>query len=365
LIHQLCISFRRNRLRLLQPLRVNEVRREYEARCRRNLMEPWPLIRSIMLAPGRPCCIDAKSAIWYGIIMPFRFNDPPPEPLHITSGATRPASHHLVVCADEFGRSRGICEAILDLLDMGRLSAVAVCPGGPAWADFGPDLARWRGQAGIGLLLEPLSRPGLRSMQEVWIREIALQIAAFSEVTGFTPDFIGSHREWHSRPWYGHALLMALDRLALRGLQLKGIWLRDPGEGLGPILRRGRGKWPAMAASAMATGFRASARRRGYETNRGYAGFVQDAREYPVSHDFERYCQYSGPAPLVVCRPAYDEDELARIAPHIDSHADRRVRETMYLSSTRFTDLLELLAIRLSPAPREASGLMPRPGSDG
>jgi len=318
-----------------------------------------------MLAPGRPCCIDAKSAIWYGIIMPFRFTDPPPEPLHITSGATRPASHHLVVCADEFGRSRGICEAILDLLDMGRLSAVAVCPGGPAWADFGPDLARWRGQAGIGLLLEPLSRPGLRSMQEVWIREIALQIAAFSEVTGFTPDFIGSHREWHSRPWYGHALLMALDRLALRGLQLKGIWLRDPGEGLGPILRRGRGKWPAMAASAMATGFRASARRRGYETNRGYAGFVQDAREYPVSHDFERYCQYSGPAPLVVCRPAYDEDELARIAPHIDSHADRRVRETMYLSSTRFTDLLELLAIRLSPAPREASGLMPRPGSDG
>lgn len=296
--------------------------------------------------------------------MPFRSTAPSPDLSRVASDEAGPVCRHLVVCADEFGRSRGICEAILDLLDMDRLSAVAVCPGGPAWRDFGPDLAQWRGRAGIGLLLEPLSRPGLRNMQEAWIREIALQIAAFSEVTGFTPDFIGSHREWHSRPWYRRALFQALDRLAMRGLRLEDVWLRDPGEGLASILRRGRGKWPAMAASAMATGFRASARNRGYRTNRGYAGFVQDAREYPVSHDFERYCQYPGPAPLVVCRPAYDEDELARLDSRAASDADRRVRETMYLSSTRFTDLLELLSIRLSPIPREASGLMPRPESD-
>ncbi|MGY6569976.1 MAG: ChbG/HpnK family deacetylase [Salinarimonas sp.] len=297
--------------------------------------------------------------------MPFRLAASSPDPSRVAPDETGSVCRHLVVCADEFGRSRGICEAVLDLLDMGRVSAVASCPTGSAWRDFARDLARWRGRAGIGLMLQPLPRAQFRGIQEAWIREIALQIAAFSEVTGFMPEFIGSHQEWHSRPWYRLALFQALDRLAMRGLELKGIWLRDPGEGMARMLRRGRGKWPAMAASALATGFRASAGCRGYGTNHGYAGFVQDAQEYPVSHDFERYCQYPGRAPLVVCRPAYDEEELAQLDSRAASDADRRVRETMYLSSTRFTDLLELLSIRLSPIPREASGLMPGPEADG
>jgi predicted glycoside hydrolase/deacetylase ChbG (UPF0249 family) len=364
-------------LRLTTPLKslcINALRREYEQAYRRKLTLPFPLPRSgidtSLILPG----IDLHSAIWYRIMMSFRSIDPPLDRTDFASGEAPASCQHLVVCADEFGRSRGICEAILDLLDMGRLSAVAACPGGSAWRDFGPDLARWRGRAGIGLMLEPLSRPRLRpdlraglfGMKELWSRDIALQIAAFCEGTGFTPEFIGSHHEWHSRPWYRRALFLALERLAISGLQIEDIWLRDPGEGLGSILRRGRGKWPAMAASTMAKGFGGAARSRGFATNRGYAGFVHDARDYPVSHDFERYCQYLGRAPLVVCRPAYDEDELALIDPHIASYADRRVRETMYLSSTRFTDLLELLAIRLSPKPRPASGagLMPRRESD-
>lgn len=272
---------------------------------------------------------------------------------------SHPQGCDLVLCADEFGCSRGACEAILDLLDMQRLSAVAVCPNGPAWRDFGPVLARRHGEVGIGLLL---TGAGARAGREAREREIALQIASFCEVTGFTPDFIGSRNEWHSRPWYRRALFHTLERLAGRGMEMRGLWLRDPTESVATILRRGRGKWPAMAASTMARGFAGMAQGRGYAVNRGYAGFVQQPRDYPVSHDVERYCQYPGKAPLVICRPAYDEDELAGLDPQRAHLADRRVRETMYLSSTRFTDLLELLGIRLVPRPASSAfTARPRP----
>lgn len=258
----------------------------------------------------------------------------------------------LIICAHEFGLSAGICHAILDLIDMRRISAVAVLANGSAWHAHGASLMAQHEAAGIGLMLEPGTARGslaavsylLRTPRAELARDIARQIAAFHDVAGTTPDFITGRFGFHSWPMGRGALF-----LALKHLGLSNAWLCDPSERAGAIMRRGRGKWQARSATLLATGFRRQASRHGYPVNRGYSGFVQSTGTYPVRHDFERFCQYLGPAPVVACRPGYPDEALASD----DPLADRRMRELMYLSSTRFADMLELLTLRLVRDPRE------------
>lgn len=260
----------------------------------------------------------------------------------------------LIICAHEFGLRAGICHAILDLIDMRRVSAVAVLSGGGEWRVQGPALMAQRDAVGIGLMLEPgcartpLAAASylLRTPRAELARDFAHQIAAFHDVAGTAPDFITSRFGFHSWPIGRGALFLALERL-----QITDLWLCDPSERTGAIMRRGRAKWQATGASALAAGFRHQASRRGYLVNRGFSGFVQNTGTYPVWHDFERFCQYPGPAPMVICRPAYPEEALT----HDDRLTERQMRELMYLSSTRFADLLELLSIRLVRGPCEIS----------
>jgi predicted glycoside hydrolase/deacetylase ChbG (UPF0249 family) len=259
----------------------------------------------------------------------------------------------LIICAQEFGLSAGIGHAILDLIDMHRVSAVAVLANGPAWRAQGRALMAQHEIVGIGLMLEPGSARSplaaasylLRTPRAELARDFARQIAAFHDVAGTAPDFITSRFWFHSWPMARGALFLALERL-----QISGLWLCDPSERAGAIMRRGRAKGQAGAAWALAAGFRHQASRGGYPVNRGYSGFVQNAKSYPVWHDFERFSQYLGPAPMVTCRPGYPDDAHAPD----DPLADRRMRELMYLSSTRFADMLELLKLRLVRDPREA-----------
>jgi predicted glycoside hydrolase/deacetylase ChbG (UPF0249 family) len=260
--------------------------------------------------------------------------------------------NRLIICAHEFGLSAGICHAILDLIDMRRVSAVAVLANGAEWRAQGPALMAQRDAVGIGLMMEPGSARSpiaaasylLRTPRAELARDFARQIGAFHDVAGRAPDFITSRFGFHSWPSGRGALFLALERL-----QITGLWLCDPAERTGAIIRRGRAKWQASGASALATGFRRQASRRGYPVNRGFSGFVQNIRTYPVRHDFERFCQYPGAMPMVTCRPGYPDDAHA----HDDPLADRRMRELMYLSSTRFADMLELLKLRLVRDPRE------------
>ncbi|MCC5978630.1 MAG: ChbG/HpnK family deacetylase [Salinarimonas sp.] len=263
------------------------------------------------------------------------------------------SARKLIVCAQEFGLSSGTSHAALDLVSMSRVSAVAVLARGAAWTSEGPALMALRKETGIGLMLEPGDgrNPGaaiawlLRTPRSEIARDFARQVAAFHDVAGIAPDFITSRFGFHSWPMCRAALFLMLERL-----QLNDLWLCNPAERLRPVMRRSRARWQALGAAAMAMGFGTMATQHGYCVNHGYAGFVQDAKTYPVWHDFERFCQYAGPAPMVFCRPAYADDMLERSDPIVD----RRMRELMYLSSTRFADMLELLAIRLVRDPRES-----------
>jgi chitin disaccharide deacetylase len=257
----------------------------------------------------------------------------------------------VVLCADEFGLTEGVSYGILDLVGMQRISAVSVLSNGAAWGRVGPELARCRQNIGIGLHLDIVTRIGRSHTQTA--TEIARQIALFCDVTGFTPDFISGRGNAHVLPHIRGGLFLALERTGLA----TGIWLRDPSERLPAILRRGRGMPKALAANAMALGFSRQARGRGIATNDGFSGFSSYVRDYPVEREFQRFFQYLGPHPVIACRPGYIDDALERMGGVVES----RSRELMYLSSTRFTDLLEVLGITLVASPvNRPPGLPPR-----
>ncbi|HSP23705.1 MAG TPA: ChbG/HpnK family deacetylase [Saliniramus sp.] len=261
------------------------------------------------------------------------------------------AGASVVLCADEFGLTEGVSHGILDLVGMQRVSAVSVLSQGAAWARLGPELAACRPGIGIGLHLDIAAGIGRSHTQTA--TEIARQIAMFCDVTGFTPDFISGRNNVHVLPHVRRGLFLALERTGLASQ----VWLRDPSERLPAIIRRGRAVSKALAANAMALGFARRARGRGIAVNDGFSGFSSYVRDYPVEREFQRFCQYLGPQPLIACRPGYIDDALERMGGVVES----RSRELMYLSSTRFTDLLEVLGITLVASPvNRPPGLRPR-----
>ncbi|MCG6121232.1 MAG: ChbG/HpnK family deacetylase [Microvirga sp.] len=271
----------------------------------------------------------------------------------IRSGA--PPQKTVIVCADEYGVTDGASHAILDLIGMERVSAVAAEVEGAAWRRFAQPLAELRREVGIGLHLslgDGSSSPfGAVALPDA-VASVERQVETFRDATGFSPDFVGARGHAHVFPGHRRALFLALERVGLEGR----VWLRNPSASPITVLRRGRARAQALMANALALGFAREARRRGYATNEGFAGFVAGPADFPVERDFQRYLQHRGPAHLVVCRPSYLDDEIERL----DRRAERRMRELMYLSSNGFTDLLEVLGLRLSRGPAQsATGIGP------
>ena len=135
------------------------------------------------------------------------------------------AGRPLLLCADDYGLTPGIGQAITGLVQAGRLGAFSCLTNGPAWPQDGPSLAGLRAagaQAGLHFNLtegRPLSPalarlwPQLPSLLRLLIdahlgqlplaalaSELAAQWAAFEAVSGAPPDFVDGHQHVHHLP---------------------------------------------------------------------------------------------------------------------------------------------------------------------
>ncbi len=130
----------------------------------------------------------------------------------------------LLLCADDFGLTRGIDEAIAKLVRAGRLSAFSCLTNGPAWRHDGPKVAKLRGQSQAGLhfnltegrpLSPALARhwPQMPSLPRLLLAaharrlpsaaladELAAQWRVFEQISGHAPDFIDGHQHVHHLP---------------------------------------------------------------------------------------------------------------------------------------------------------------------
>jgi chitin disaccharide deacetylase len=278
------------------------------------------------------------------------------------------AARKIVLCADDYAMSEGISRGIIELLGTGRLSATSVMTNMPEWGSLAPELSPFRRIRGIGLHLNlttgrsltdmPFICPGgefLRlpeliqraftgRLPESEIREeLDRQFDAFIEVMGQAPDFVDGHQHVHVLPVIRQALLSVLSQRGLAG----AVWLRDPSDGIVPIIRREVGANKALLVKGIAIGFRAAATAAGFTTNEGFSGFSPLDPKISGERVITRAFSSLGSRPVIMCHPGYVEPSLRDIDPVVES----RPAELAYLASEAFGLFMAERDFELVPRP--------------
>jgi predicted glycoside hydrolase/deacetylase ChbG (UPF0249 family) len=259
--------------------------------------------------------------------------------------AARDQKAAVILCADDYGISEGVCRGIEELAAAGRLSATSALVGLSGWPAMGPRLAPIAGRIAIGLHvnltlgapLGPMPRlapsgsfpslgrilgrglTGQLDTAEI-AAELSRQIDRFEQVTGQPPDFIDGHQHVHVLPGVRTGFMHAVSaRFRAGGRPL----IRDPADGIGAILARGGAARKALTVALLASGFGARVRSAGFPTNRGFAGFSAFDTSLPFEGEIERFFTRAGPAHMVMCHPGYPDQELASL----DAIVERRGQE--------------------------------------
>lgn len=262
-------------------------------------------------------------------------------------------SSRLIICADDFARSRMIDEAILELARIGHVTAVsvmvaerrtpvtahrlAVIPG----IDIGLHITLSDGVAlatlGAYGMADPLpdiddltvrAFMGKLSLENV-TTEVEAQFARFRQIFGRAPDFVDSHQHSHILPGIRRIILSATLRHAPHA------WLRTCESSFSRIAQRGVDLGRAWRSSLLSAGLRKQAHRLNLRTNDDFAGLYDFQTSLDFRDKFPRFLGHSrGPNHLVICHPAAGLDRTDPIGP-------ARFVEYDYL---RQTDLPKLAA---------------------
>ena len=143
----------------------------------------------------------------------------------------------LILCADDFGQNAKISEGILELAQMGRLSAVSCMVNGSDWPEELEALKKCDVQMGLHLNFthgQPLTFacqlvmgktfPGLANLlicqlgikkinPSIIFQEIEAQILKFKEDVGYFPHFIDGHQHVHQFPMIADILIKVVESL--------------------------------------------------------------------------------------------------------------------------------------------------------
>lgn len=272
----------------------------------------------------------------------------------------------IVLCADDFGLSAGVSEAIAGLVEHGRLSATGAMTGMAGWRRHGPDLRRLVAQhpADVGLHLtltgqRPLTAakglaqdarlPGIGTLTRRAFAgllpagsvrdELRAQLDAFEEVWGAPPDFLDGHQHAHLLPVVRRVVV---EELAVR-YRAGSVWLRSCTEAPAAVLARGIAVHKAAAIGTLGFGLPAAAARAGIPTNDSFRGLYGFTDTVPYRALFRRFLRGRGRRVLVHCHPGRVDAELRQLDPLLAP----REWELAYLASDTCGDDLTEDGVRL------------------
>jgi predicted glycoside hydrolase/deacetylase ChbG (UPF0249 family) len=267
-------------------------------------------------------------------------------------------NRRVTLCADDYGLSTGIDEAIDELARRGRLSALSCLTNAPAWPADGPRLTAPAPRVAVGLHfnltegrpLSPALRaqwPALPAVQRCIVAahlgrlpltaiadELAAQWEAFVAATGRAPDFVDGHQHVHHLPGIRTLVLALLLR------QPQPPALRSTGRVRGPgyLLKRLAIEWTGGRALA-----RTLARQREVPHNTALLG-VYDFEEPGYRRLMQAWlARVPAAGGLIFCHPGRRSPEAAH-----DAIAAAREREWAYLSSDAFAADLQSAGVELA-----------------
>jgi chitin disaccharide deacetylase len=248
----------------------------------------------------------------------------------------------LAVCADDYGLSAGVDDAIADLIEAGRLSATSCLVDAPHFHVGAERLRALAPVADIGLHLNftesfgedaprhPLAsfiaRAYARRLDAAAIRaEVRRQLDLFESVCGFAPHHVDGHQHVQQLPVVRDALLAEL------GARPAGQrpWLR-----IGVPPRGAHGVKPMVLGALGAHALARAATRAGFATNAhllGVYGFDGSAAEYLAR--LERWLAAARDRDVLMAHPGGGELAGDPIAP-------ARAREYKVLGGAAFGRML-------------------------
>jgi len=271
--------------------------------------------------------------------------------------AVRTASRHVWLCADDYGISPSVNDAIRALILRGRINATSVMMAAPSLtaeeADALETLNAGEKHAAIGLHLtltapfRPMSadfaplrdgcflpHPDLmraamarRLRPERLVIEIATQLRAFADAFGHLPDFVDGHQHVQLLPQVRDAFLKVVAETA------PTAWVRQCSRARSARRLRDR---KALALDVLSIGFKRKAKRLGIATNPAFAGAYDFKSKTGFAKIFPRFLAGLPDGGLIMCHPGLVDAELERL----DSLTTQRAREFGYFNSDDFPNAL-------------------------
>jgi predicted glycoside hydrolase/deacetylase ChbG (UPF0249 family) len=268
------------------------------------------------------------------------------------------------LCADDYGISPGVNRGIRDLIARGRLNATSVMVVGPA---VGRDEVAQLKEAAAGSLrcaiglhvtltapFRPLTmhfRPvnggmfvsfpklmiagfARRLDPEIIQSEVAVQLAAFANLFGRTPDFVDGHQHVQVYPQVRDAFLVAVKQGAPRA------WVRQSG---GAAPARSLHAPKALILDLLSAEFRRRAASAELAYNPGFAGAYDFASRPDFGTLMRGFLDGLPERSVIMCHPGFVDEVLV----DLDPFTVQREREHAYLAGDQFPELLRMNNVTL------------------
>jgi predicted glycoside hydrolase/deacetylase ChbG (UPF0249 family) len=262
------------------------------------------------------------------------------------------------LCADDYGLSPGVNRAIRDLIERGRLNATSVMVVGPSigreevgalqataansprcaiglhvtlTAPFRPLTMHFQPiDGGLFLPFAKLLRAGLlgRLDTEILHAELMVQLSAFHDMFGRSPDFVDGHQHVQLFPGVRDAFLAAVKQAA------PNAWMRQGGRNLPLVRRLGRPK--ALVLDLLSAQFRRRALRADIAFNPAFAGAYDFSRQPDFGALMGEFLDGLPEGGLVMCHPGFVDDTLVSL----DPLTTQREHEHAFLGGEDFPRLL-------------------------
>lgn len=259
---------------------------------------------------------------------------------HRTNKSTKP----FILCADDYGLSQPINEAILGLVQLKRLDAVSCMVNVGHWNQDALLLKPYNGEVQIGLHLNLTEKKPLTSLpkshfgslkrlmilshlhllnKDAVEQELEAQLDCFMRVIGQEPDFIDGHQYIHQLPVIRQALL----NMYQRRFKNKKPYIRVPVNSFYDTFKKSF-KNPKQLIIALTGAFALRRLLNQYHIpyNIAFSGIYAFSTRKPFSTLFESFIKELGRRRgLIVCHPAKPSQQT------LNPLDQARVREYLYL----------------------------------
>ena len=245
----------------------------------------------------------------------------------------------LVLCADDYGLSAGINQAILELIERGRLSATSCMTTMPGWhTEAASALLALQDKAALGLhfnLTEgtdaiPLGRLMLlcltgRLDKRSTRRALEQQLDRFEQLTGRPPDFVDGHQHIQMFPGIREVLLNTLTQRYGRAapwVRVSSVALTGHDAGV-----------KAGVLNAMGIGFNRARRQRNIRGTLSFAGMYSLQPEAGFDRLMQQWLEQLPDGALIMCHPGYTASQTPL--------EQARAQERDWLGSDAFQQALQ------------------------